>query len=498
MKHNSQQDMNNSKTLDSTLWNKDLAPIISKNKNWKIYNLAALWMCMSITIPTYMVGSYTISSGLNWWQSSLVVMSASIIAWLLLIIVGSIGVKYGIPFPVMLRASFGVRGARVAALLRAAVACGWFGVCTWIQGTAFYIILKHFFSVGHLGEVFGINILEVGSILLFFFVQIYIIKKGITVIKWIEAVAAPLLLFAVIVLLVWGVLKTGSLANILSASHQLSHKIHANYWAVFWVDVGVVFASWAAVILNVCDFTRYVAEQKDQMIGQFIGLVPTSALFVLVGIINTCATIIIFGYPIWNPLALLDEINSPIFVLSISSIIIISALALNMGANVVAAANDFSNLYPGRISFKLGGYIAAIVGILLFPWKTILTNQYFVFYWILSYSTVIMALLGVIISDYYIVSKRIIYLEDLYILNGKYYYNSGWNWVAFVSILIAVIPVVPGAIISMGDFRQSVILSWFVFLYKFGWIISFFISSTVYVFIMKLISHHTQERGLLC
>ncbi|PIY30456.1 MAG: nitrate reductase, partial [Bacteroidetes bacterium CG_4_10_14_3_um_filter_42_6] len=343
---------------------------------------------------------------------------------------------YGVPLPVFLRLSFGVQGAILASLFRGFVACGWFGIQTWIGGAAIYQLLLTMFPElafsAFLGHFIGLNIAQASCFMFFWAINIWIVYKGIDSIKVLETWAAPFLLLIGLFLLIWAWNRVGSMSGILDASYTLSGTGSVDFWKIFFPGLTAMIGFWATLSLNIPDFTRYARSQKDQMVGQLIGLPTTMVFYSFIGIAVTSATVLIYGKAIWDPVTLLGKFESPIVVAVSMFGLTIATLSTNIAANVVAPANSFANMMPRRISYKMGGYITGIIGILIFPWKLIADPEGYIFRWLIAYSALLGSLAGIMICDYYIIRKTNFDLAELFKVNGKF---KGWNtpaWIAFV------------------------------------------------------------------
>ncbi len=424
----------------SRLYNEDLAPAGPEERTWTTYNFVALWVGISIVITTYTLASGLIAAGMIWWQALLTIGLGNLIVLVPLLLNAHAGTKYGVPFPVFVRSSFGVTGANFAAIARALVACGWFGIQTWIGGLALDAMLTAFWGgwanvAGHQGITFFI----------FWIAQVLIILTGIEGIKVFESFAAPLLLAGGIVLLIWGFVAGGGIGNVFSASSQLQEG-NAPFWALFWSGLAANVGYWVTLSLNIPDFTRFAKSQRSQITGQALALPLTMTAFSFIGIAVTAATIVVYNEPIWDPVALVTRIAGPIPALLIAAmiIIVIAQISTNMAANVVSPSNDFSNLAPKYISFKTGGMITAVLGIVSFPWVLFNNAGAYIFTWLVGYGSLLGAIGAVMIVDYWIVRRTRLDLADLYDPDGRYAYSGGWNWRAILAVFVGVIPVVPG------------------------------------------------------
>jgi NCS1 family nucleobase:cation symporter-1 len=392
-----------------------------------------------------------------------------------------VGTKYGIPLPVFLRLNFGIDGAILASLLRGLVACGWFGIQTWIGGAAIYqlalVFAPGFANSPYLGNFIGLNLAQVGCFLLFWAMNIYIIYRGIDSIKVLETWAAPFLLLIGACMLGWAWNEVGSLGKILDASYTLSQTSEVDFWKIFWPNLTAMVGFWATLSLNIPDFTRYAKSQRDQVIGQAIGLPTTMAFYSFVGIAVTSATVLIFGEAIWDPVLLLGKFDS-VFVVVLSMLgLTVATLSTNIAANVVAPANGFANIAPKKISFRTGGYITGVIGILIFPWKLMADPSGYIFTWLIAYSALLGAIAGVMICDYFIIRKTTFELADLFKPDGPY---KGWNQPAWIAFVLSILPVIPGFLVTVGLMNSDTVGPFLVNLYSYAWFVTFALSFGLY------------------
>ena len=460
----------------SPLWNPDLAPTPLARRTWSTYHIAALWIGMSVVITTYTLASGLLQQGMTWWQAMLTILLGNAIVLVPMILNAHAGTKYGVSFPVLCRASFGVRGANVPAVLRALVACGWFGIQTWIGGLALDTLLGAAWPgwAGVPGQVwiaFGI----------FWLVQVAIIVRGLEGIKKLEGWSAPLLLAGGALLLSWAIVRGGGLAHILSESTRLQTN-HVPFWRIFPAALTANVGYWATLSLNIPDFTRYARSQRSQALGQALGLPATMTAFAFIGVAVTSATVVIFGEAIWDPVVLIARIgNAPVIVFG-ALVILLAQLTTNMAANVVSPANDFSSLAPRRISYVTGGLITAAIGILMMPWKLYADASAYIFTWLLGYSSLMGAIGGVLIADYWLLRRRQLSLQDLFAPDGRYAYTNGVNRRAMWALVLAILPVVPGFVRAATTPGGTVPDPTFLdTLYTSAWFVTFILSVAFYL-----------------
>jgi NCS1 family nucleobase:cation symporter-1 len=397
------------------------------------------------------------------------------------------GTKYGIPFPIYCRASFGILGANVPALLRALVACGWFGIQSWIGGWAIYKILAIYlpdWEALPLIPMLGINAAQLACFLAFWGINMAVIYLGIDSIRLLLNIKAPLLIALGLALLVWAYTAAGGFGPMLAQPSQFAPggPKAGQFWTFFFPALTAMIGFWATLSLNIPDFTRYAKSQRAQVVGQALGLPATMALYSFIGVAVTSATVTIYGQSIWDPVELLARFRNPL-VLSIAMVsLCLATLATNIAANVVSPANDFSHLWPRRISFRTGGLITGVVGILIQPWKLIADPSGYIFRWLVAYSTLLGAIGGVLIADYYVIRRTRLDTAGLYRSTGPYWYVRGFNPLAMVALAIGVAPCVPGFLGTIGALDVAPL---WISLYHYAWFISFALSFVCYIVLMK-------------
>jgi NCS1 family nucleobase:cation symporter-1 len=464
----------------SALWNPDLAPTPPERRTWSTYNIAALWIGMSVVITTYTLASGLMAQGMTWWQAMLTILLGNTIVLVPMVLNAHAGTKYGVSFPVLCRASFGVRGANVPAMLRAIVACGWFGIQTWIGALA----LDALFTAAWPGwtTVPGKTAI---AFAIFWGIQVVIILKGTEGIKALESWSAPLLLGGGALLLWWGIDRGGGLGRILGESVKLQQG-NTPFWALFPAALTANVGYWATLSLNIPDFTRYAKSQRSQVLGQALGLPTTMTAFAFIGVAVTSATIVIFGAPVWDPVVLVTRIGGAGVVIFSALVVLAAQLTTNMAANVVSPSNDFSNLSPRRISYVTGGLITAVIGIVMMPWKLYSDAAAYIFTWLLGYSSLMGALGGILIADYWVLRRQQLDVTDLFREQGRYTYSNGVNPRAIVALVIAVLPVVPGFIRAVSVPGGTVANpNVFDRLYAYAWFVTFALSFMLYLALMR-------------
>lgn len=474
---------------DSSLWNRDLAPTTIRERTWSTWNIAALWIGMSVVITTYTLAGGFVEAGMNWWQAMITILLGNTIVLLPMILNAHAGTKYGISFPVLSRAAFGTKGANVPAMLRAIVACGWFGIQTWIGGTAidalFVVMMPAWQTLFNSALILDVAVHTWLAFFLFWGIQVVIILKGVEGIKYLETWSAPLLLFGGLVLLAWASGRAGGLGRVLTESSSLQ-KQHGNFWHIFPGALTASVGYWATLSLNIPDFTRYSRSQKSQMLGQALGLPLTMTAFAFIGVAVTSATLLIYGVAIPNPVDLIARFDSVAIVLFATAVIFAAQLTTNMAANVVSPSNDFSNLNPRLISYVTGGLITAIIGILMMPWKLMSSMGAYIFTWLIGYSGLMGAIAGILICDYWILRNQRLNLADLFKTGGIYSYTNGVNWRALIALFFAIAPVVPG-FIRAATTRGGQVAdpNFFDTMYTYAWFVTFGLGFVLYYILMS-------------
>ncbi len=449
---------------DPALYNEDLAPIPANRRDWRLYNYISLWVAMSVCIPTYMLASGLIAGGMSWWQAIGTILLGNLIVLVPMLLNAHAGTKYGIPFPVLVRASFGVRGANLPAILRALVACGWFGIQAWIGGQAIYSMLKIVWP--------GAANLQWVCFIGFWALNMAVIWRGIETIKFLEGIGAPFMLAVGILLLLWITRKAGGLGPVLSAPSHF--QTTADFLHFFVPSLTGMVGFWATVALNIPDFTRYAVSQRAQMLGQAIGLPIAMTLYSFIGVAVTSASAVLFGTAIWDPVILLGKFNQPVIACIALVALLIATLNTNVAANVVSPSNDFSNLNPRLISFRTGGLITGVLGLAMMPWRLLNDFSSYIFGWLVGYSGLLGPIAGVMIADYFLIRKRNLNVDDLYRRNGAYEYQNGINYRAVAGLTAGIVVALLGLAVPP--------LRW---LYNYAWFVGFFVSALVYVALMR-------------
>jgi NCS1 family nucleobase:cation symporter-1 len=450
---------------DPQLYNANLAPTTPEQRTWGTYNYIALWFSMSMEVTTYMLASSLIVGGMNWKQAIATVLLGNLIVLVPMLLNAHAGTKYGIPFPVFVRASFGVRGANIPAMLRALVACGWFGIQTWIGGQAIYAMLNVLWP-----ESAAMPLVLWICFLGFWLLNMAVVWRGVESIRFLQSFSAPFLLVMSLVLLGFMTHKAGGFGPMLNAPSQFHSS--ASFWHFFFLSLTGMVGYWATLSLNIPDFTRYAKSQESQIVGQTFGLPVAMTLYTFIGIACTSASTVVFGKPVWNPITLLGLFHQPFVAFLALVSILIATLNINIGANVVSPSNDFSHLAPKFISFRIGGMITGFLGLLTMPWRLMASHTDYI-HWLVSYSGLLGPVAGIMIADYFFIRKTRLDTEFLYRREGPYEYRRGVNPRALIALAAGVFAALIGLIVP--DLR---------FLYDYAWFVGFGVAAVLYIALM--------------
>jgi len=458
----------------SPLYNADLAPIPGSRRSWGAWNYGALWISMSAALTNYTLASGLMAAGMLWWEALITITLGNLVVLIPMLLNAWVGVRYGIPFPVFVRAAFGTEGAKVAAMARGLVGCGWFGIQTWLGGLALSTLLTRFWPAWT--GIAGHDFLAFGA---FWLLQMSIVWQGMGAIKRFESGAAPILLLLLLALMIWAWSVGPGFLQTLQISTHLTMNSSYTFWELFWPALAANVGNWATLSLNIPDFTRYAKSQRAQLIGQSIGLPVGMMATSFIGLFVTAAALAVFHKALWNPIELIPHITDNGVVLFLAlAVILLAQTSVNMGANVVSPSNDFSNLAPRWISFRSGGLITGLIGILMCPWLLMGHASAYIFTWLAGYGSLLGAIAGVMIADYWLWRRQQLKLADLYRTSGCY---GRWNWPAFIAMAVAILPLfpgfltaamTPGGIVKVPDFLDR--------LYTYGWLWTFVVAALSY------------------
>jgi nucleobase:cation symporter-1, NCS1 family len=484
---------------DSPIYNDDLAPVRIEQRTWNTYAYFALWVGMAINVPSWTLAAGLIALGMDWVQAVFTVMLGNVIVLIPMLLNSHAGTKYGIPYPVFARASFGVIGANVPALIRAGVACGWFGIQTWIGGGAIFVLVGAILGADSwwsTASTIGIGFGDPQpwtlwlSFAVFWLLNLYIILRGMNTLRIFENWSAPFLIAISLLLTIWMVIQAGGFGPIFSQANAFGGWT-GEFWALFFPALMGMIAFWSTLSLNMPDFTRFGRSQRDQFWGQIMGLPTTMTLFAILAVITASATVIVYGEAIFDPVALVGQFDNTIVVLVALLAVALATLTTNVAANLVSPSYDFSNTFPKLISFRTGGIITAIIGVLIQPWYLISNPDVYIFTWLGFYGGATGAIAGVLIADYWWIRRTTLRLADLFRTDGGVYrYAAGWNWRALVALAIGMLLALGGAYTAegtSGPFPVDGLIPILKPLYDYSWVVGLASAFLIYV-VLTMIS----------
>ena len=471
------------------LYNADLAPTTAAQRTWRWYHFAALWVGMVMCIPSYTISAGLIDQGMSPWQAVTTVLLGNMIVLVPMLLIGHAGAKYGIPYAVLVRSSFGTIGARVPAMLRAIVACGWYGIQTWFGGLAMYTLLNILTGNALTGDelpALGINAGQLVCFVGFWVMQLYFVVHGTDSIRWLETVSAPIKIVMCLALVWWAVDNAGGVGQMLHLPSQFGPggKKEGQFWIVFWPSLTAMVGFWATLALNIPDFTRFAHSQRDQVIGQAIGLPLPMGLLALMSVIVTSATVVIYSKAIWDPVELSSKftgigVGVALFILTLDT------MCVNLAANLVGPAYDFASLAPRHISYKTGGLITAGIGLLAMPWKILASTHGYIFTWLVGYSALLGPVAGIMLVDYYFLRGTRLNTDELFAEQGEYAYRGGWNPAAAIALALGILPNLPGFLNAAFPDMFAGVPGFFKTLYDYAWFAGLAISAVIYVLLMR-------------
>ena len=480
----------NHTTNANALSNADLLPTTPEQRTWTWYHYAALWVGMVMCIPSYMLASGLIEQGMSPWQAVSTVLLGNAIVLAPMLLIGHAGAKYGIPYAVLVRTSFGTRGAKLPALLRAVVACGWYGIQTWFGGLAMYTlgnILTGNMLQGSELPLLGIDAGKLACFLAFWALQLYFVLHGTESIRWLESISAPVKILMCLALVWWALSNAGGLGEMMSQPSQFVEggAKEGLFWVVFWPSLTAMVGFWATLALNIPDFTRFARSQKDQIVGQSIGLPLPMGLLALMSVVVTSATVVIYGQAIWDPVDLTSRFTG--IGVGIALIVLtLDTMCCNLAANLVGPAYDFASLNPKRISYKTGGLITAGIALLVMPWKILESTQGYIFTWLVGYSALLGPVAGIMLVDYFLLRSAKLETAALYDDNGEYSYGNGWNGIAIIALAAGVLPNLPGFLHTAFPSAFANVPAFFNTLYTYAWFVGLALAGVAYWLLMKI------------
>ena len=475
--------------MSDALTNADLAPTTPEQRTWRWWHFVALWVGMVIAVPAYMLPAGFIEQGMSPGQAIVIVLLGNLVVLVPLLLIGHAGAKYGIPFPVLARASFGTTGASLPALARALVACGWYGVQTWIGGMALLTLLGAVVGRELSGPpvpALGIGAGQLAAYAAFWLAQLVFVEKGIEAIRRFETWTAPLKIIVCIALVWWALDKAGGLGPIVAQKSAFGPggAKEGQFWTTFWPIFTAMSGFWGALALNIPDFTRFARTQRDQIIGQAVGLPLPMALLATMSVMVTSATMVIYGKAIWDPVALSGNMGGIAVMIGLL-IITVDTISVNIAANLVGPSYDFAALWPEKISYRVGGYITAGLSTLAMPWKLLADSNGYIFVWLTGYGALLGPITGIMIADYWIVRKGRLELDGLYDSQSAYRYRGGWNPAALIAFAVPVAINLPGFLHAAAPITFAGIGGFWTGLYTYAWFIGIGGGLLIYPLLMR-------------
>lgn len=471
-------------TDDNKLLNDDLAPTSPGQRTWRWYHFCALWIGMVVSIPAYLLASGLIEQGMSPMQAIVTILLGNMIVLVPMLLIGHAGTRYGIPYAVLVRSAFGTTGALVAAMARALVACGWFGIQTWVGGSTLLALASLLTGWGEGGDklpMLGITMPQFIAFLAFWIIQLAFVSKGMEMVRKLETWTAPFKVLVCLALLGWAIHHSGGIAPLFEAGEAASDP--DAFHRIFWPSLTAMVGFWATLALNIPDFTRFAKTQKDQIVGQAIGLPAPMAMLAIVAVMATAATRIVYGKAIWDPVELATNMDN--FAVLIGLLIIsVDTVSCNIAANLVGPAYDFAALSPRHISYRRGAMITAVIGLIILPWKLIESSNGYIFTWLVGYSALLGPIAGIMIADYWIVRRGLLDVPALFDENGIYRYSDGWNVKAMIALAIGVAPNVPGFLANAFPETFGGIPAVFQATYPYAWFVGAVISGGFHVLFM--------------
>jgi NCS1 family nucleobase:cation symporter-1 len=446
-------------TGDPQLYNDDLRPTEPRERTWTWLNYSTVWMGMVHNIVAYTTAAGLIALGMNVWQALVTVLTANAILILAMCANGVAGAKYGLPFPVLMRATFGYRGAQFPVLVRAAVAMFWFAAQTYAGSLAINAIIGAVVPAwNHLGstQFIGMGLGNWISFVIFWALHVVIIRHGMVRVRFFELWAGPLVVVMLLGLVVWAIHQAHGLGPLFSQPA----KVHGHaFWVLFGASVTGLIGTWSTLVLNIPDFTRFSRSQRDQTIGQTIGLPITALLFSFMSILITSGTVAAFGHPIANPVDLLIRMHStPVLILGAVALLI-ATLSVNVAANIVSPAYDLVHLFPRRLTFVSAGIIATVLAVGAVPWLWF-SDAARIFKVLNVIGGALGPVAGIMLVDFFVLRRRSYDIGSFYSRSGEYSYRDGWNVRGLLALAVGLFAALAGNVIpGLGGLANY---AWFI------------------------------------
>lgn len=439
----------------------DVLPSKQSDRSWNIGNYFTVWMGSVHNIPNYIAIGGLFAIGLSVHKVFMAIMCAAVIIATVLVLNGHAGSKYGLPFAMLLRSSFGNKGAVIPGVIRGVIAAiMWFGFQTYAGSQALSILIAKiwpsYITLGGDWDFFGLTLPALISFLLFWLFNVVLIYGGMNFLGKFTNILSPFVYIVFGGMAIWAINLAGGIGPILNYT---ADGVDGNKVIVFLGAVVAVIAAWAAPMVNVSDFTRLARTHKEQVIGQTVGLIVTYLLFAVASISIIAGSEIAFGTPIWNVLDVVARFDSG-FAIGVSVLTLcLTTLSVNVTGNIVPAGYQLASFFPKKLSFRAGATVAAVIGIMIMPWK-LMENPTSIFTFLNIVGGLLAPITGVMLAHYFIISKTKIDINELYSQNGKYNYQKGFNINAIVTLIIAGVLCLIGSFVPF--FAPLYEISWFV------------------------------------
>ncbi|MFF7651351.1 NCS1 family nucleobase:cation symporter-1 [Streptomyces sp. NPDC007983] len=443
---------------DPRLYNADLAP--AAERKWGTYSIFALWMSDTHAISNYAFAASLFVLGLPTWQVFLSLLAGITIVYWFMNRMGHAGHRTGVPFPVLARASWGVYGANIPALIRAVMAVAWYGIQTWLASEAVVLlgiqVAPGLAAYDH-NSVLGLSTLGWIAFLLMWALQAVLLTRGMEFIRKVQDFATgPVVWLVMLVLALWLVVKAGGDISLTASLTGLSggEQLHQSL-----IAVSLTVATFLTLVLNYADFARFTPDHRSYRRGNLLGLPVNFTAFAVVSVLMTAGTISVFGEAISDPVHVIAKIDNPVVTIVGAISFMIATVGINVVANFVSPAYDFANLAPKYLNFKRGGMLTAVLAIVVMPWK-LYSNPVVIQYFLGALGAFLGPLVAILLVDYYFVRRGHIDIDALFSADksGEYHYRKGFNPEAIIAFVPAA---AVAAVLALGKaFADVAPFSW--------------------------------------
>lgn len=439
--------------ISPTLYNVDLAPTKREGRRWTGYSIFTLWANDVHSLGNYAFAIGLFALGLGGWQILLALGIGAVLLFALLNFSGFMGVKTGVPFPVMSRISFGIRGAQISSLLRGAVAIAWFGIQTYLASVVLRVMLVA--MVPSLKELDGNSIMGLSTLgwiafVALWIVQLVIVSFGMEMIRKYEAFAGPIILVTMAAIAIWIFAEAGG-----SIAWAPDNALEgADMWRTIFAGGALWVSIYGTFVLNFCDFTRSAVSKKAVVRGNFWGIPINMLVFGAIVVVMAGGQFKISGKIIESPSDIVQTIPNTLFLVLACLALLILTIAVNLMANFVAPVYALTNLFPKHLNFRKAAWVSGTIGLIILPWN-LYNNPLVIVYFLGGLGALLGPLFGVVMADYWLLRRGKVNVPELYIESptGAYFYKKGYNPKAImalipaatVALVIAFVPAFEGA-----------------------------------------------------